>query len=93
MDHLQVAQVLAVIQIEGLDVIAIEGKGSKGVIGDGLAAANGQFLQESATAPTYVLHHLTLDVRLEVEQIDTLPIGAVQGQHCPRLGHLSTTAK
>ena len=44
--------------------------------------------QETATSLGKILHHDPLYVDLELEQVDILPVGAVQGEDVPGLADL-----
>ena len=53
-----------------------------------LAATEAEDLEEAATPPCQVLHDPAVHVHLELEEVHLLPVGAVQRQHVPGLGHL-----
>lgn len=65
----------------------------KGLVAHRLTAAQRQELQETAASLGNVLDHRALDVALKIEQIDFLPIRAVQGVHIPVFVHLCATAQ
>ena len=49
--------------------------------------------QETATSLGKILHHDPLYVDLELEQVDILPVGAVQGEDVPGLADLGRAAQ
>ncbi len=53
-----------------------------------LTATEAEDLEEAAAPSGKVLHDPAVHVHLELEEIHLLPVGAVQRQHVPRLGHL-----
>jgi hypothetical protein len=53
-----------------------------------LAATEAEDLEEAAAPPGEVLDDPAVHVHLELEEVHLLPVGAVQRQHVPRLGHL-----
>ncbi len=88
-----VGDLLAKGQIQRLDVVAVLGKGGQCGIANLLASAETQFAEKASASPSQVFHDGGLDVDLEIEKVDPLPIGPIQSQDIPGLGHLSASAK
>ncbi len=53
-----------------------------------LTATEAEDLEEAAAPPGEVLDDPAVHVHLELEEVHLLPVGAVQRQHVPWLGHL-----
>ena len=45
-------------------------------------------LEEPSAPPGDVLHNAALNVDLELEEINSLPVGTVQSENVPRFRHL-----
>lgn len=58
-----------------------------------LASAQAELSKEATAAPGQVFHYDALDVGLEVEQVDALPVGPIQGQDVPAPGDLGATTE
>lgn len=66
-----------------LYVVAELSQRPNGSVPHSLASIQRKRLQEAAAAVGNVFDHRSLDVALEVEQVDLLPIAAVQSEHVP----------
>lgn len=91
--HGQVGDLLALGQVEVFDVVAVLGQRADGGVAHRLAPVQRQRLEEAAAAVRDVLDDGSLDVALELEQVDLLPVAAVQRQHVPVLVHLGAAAQ
>lgn len=67
----------AAVQVQHFDISAVLSKCLHGGISHAEAASEAQLPQEAATSLRNVLHHPTLYVCLEVEQVDLLPVTAI----------------
>lgn len=88
-----VGDLLAKGQVQRLDVVAVLGKRRQCGIAHLLTPAKTQFAEKASASPSQVFHDGRLDVDLEIEKVDPLPIGPIQSQDIPSFGHLSASAK
>ena len=53
-----------------------------------LTTLEAEALEEASTSLCEVLYHSSLNVNLELKQVNFLPVRAIQSQHIPRFAHL-----
>lgn len=91
--HGQIGDLLALGQVQVLNVVAVLGERTDGSVAHRLAAVQRERLQEAAAAVRNVLDDRPLDVALELKQVDLLPVAAVQREDVPVLVHLGAPAQ
>ncbi len=72
-----VGDLLAILQVEVLDVVAVQGERVQGGVADGLASSEAELSQEPAAPSGDIFDDDALDVDLKGEQVHILPVGSV----------------
>jgi len=80
-------------QVQRLNVTAVGGEAAEGRVTNILTTLEAEALEKAATSLGQVLNHSSLNVNLELKQVNLLPVGAVKSQHIPWFAHLSTSAE
>jgi hypothetical protein len=85
-----VCYLLAVLQVQTFDGVAVLSEGSQSWISHRLATPQTESSQKSSTSPRQIFNNCTFNVDLELKEINSLPVGSIERQNIPGFGHLST---